>query len=366
MKIIHVSTQTSWGGGEKQVWYLMQELRAKGVEQILLCPKNSALALNAKEAGFEILERRKTPLFVITWGLELTRLVKKNKDAILHAHDAKAHNCTMVHALRNARTPIVVHRRIVKKQDGFYTKFKFNHPAVRKIICISSAVRESLIPIVTDASKFVLIPSGIKRKIQTLPSKGTIKTKIGIPTGARLILNIGSLLPQKQQLFFLQIAHAFFEKNPYARDAVYFAIMGEGPMRKTLESFISENELTSNCLMLGFLKNSQEILSASDILLSTSVDEALGNVVMEAFLAGVPVIASKSGGVRDLIEDQKTGFLAEDLKVEAFLSPCEELLKKPDLRAKIAAAALLKLEEFDIAKTSESMYRVYLSIQTFH
>jgi glycosyltransferase involved in cell wall biosynthesis len=315
----------NWGGGEKQILYLITELKKKSVEQTLVCPKNSILSEKAKDAGCTVIELKKTPFLVYTWSLKIHKLVNNGQNSILHAHDGKAHSCVLVHALSHPKTPIVLHRRLVKIEDNFYHRWKFNHPSIQKIICISSAVQSILEHIVSDKAKLVLIPSGIKidHKTRSAESKEKIRLKIGIPKQAQLLLNIGSLLPQKQQIFFLKIAKTYFEKFPNKKDSVYFAIMGEGPLKSALSVYISENGLAKNCILLGFIKNSQEILACSDLLLCTAVDEALGNVVLEAFLMGVPVIASKSGGFPDLITDQETGFLAEPLNEEDFLRSCE-------------------------------------------
>lgn len=365
MIIVHVSTQESWGGGEKQVFYLMTELRKKNVEQILICSQSSSLAQKAKAASFKVTELKKTPLLPLQWSSEIAKFVKQNPGSILHAHDGKAHNCLLMHALVNPHVPIIVHRRVVKEKRGAYSKYKFNHPSIRKIVCISTAVLQSLEPIITDKSKLLLIPSGIKLECKTVSeySKELVKKHFGIPKDSKLILNIGSLLEQKQQMFFLKVARAFFAKDPKRKESYFFAILGEGPLHEQLEEFIAQSDLKKNCLMLGFSKQVHEILSTANVLVSCSIDEALGNVVMEAFLAEVPVVASDSGGVIDLIKDGETGLLANPLNEASFLESCEELLNNAEFTKKITTAARKKLDDFNIEKTAESLYRLYLSIQ---
>ena len=365
MNIIHISTKSTWGGGEKQVWYLLNELHKKGITQTLVCAKDSALADKCRTAGFSIVELPKGPLFTVTWGLGLAKITQAFAKTILHIHDGQAHNVALVHTLFSAvKNPLVVHRRIIKKNISIYQRWKFNHHAIKKIICISSAVRENLLHALYDPAKIVLIPSGIdttQNAINTL-SKEAVKNRFGIPKDSRLIVNIGSLVPQKHQMTFLAAAKIFLNKNAEQSEAVRFAIVGEGPLRVDLEKFISHHSLTKHCLLLGFSNAVPDILAASDILVSTSVDEAFGNVIMEAFQAGTPVIATRSGGVQDLIEHKITGLLVEPLAAEAFAENCSFLLKHPETANTLRRNAFEKLSKFSIVSIADEIYKVYLSI----
>ena len=362
MIIIHVSTQISWGGGEKQVLYLMKELHKFGTEQILVCAKNSSLSKKAKVL-FSTVEIEKKFLSTIHWTQELLKLTRAHDDAILHAHDGMAHTAVYFHSLLSPNIPVIAHRRVIKNKLGYFSKLKYNHPSLKKIICISKAVRESLTSIVQDKNRLVLIPSGIKIEERNFDNKTEIKKEFGFNSSDELILNIGSLLEQKRQLFFLKIAKEYFNKFPNKRSKTHFLILGEGPLRQKLEEFIQKENLGKNCHLLGFTNRAQEILNSSDILVSTSVNEALGNVIMEAFLSKTAVIASDSGGVIDLIEAGKTGLLAKPLETESFVTSIERILGDATFKERIQLAGRHKLEEFNIENTSRDLYKVYLSLK---
>ncbi len=363
MKIIHISTQKTWGGGEKQIFSLMMELRKKNISQILVCPQGSVLSERSKISHFHVLEYRKHLFSFLNMQCKILQLTKNKADCILHAHDGKAHNFALFHALLNKKTPLIIHRRIVKNKIRFYSKIKFNHPSIRKIICISSAVLNSLKNNVQNSEKLALIPSGISTKISTITSdkRKSIRDEWGIDSKTKWILNIGSLVPQKQHIFFIELAAEFFNRHPKMLQDVNFSILGEGPLKNPLENLISEKKLSKKCLLLGFRKNSLEILQSADILLSTSTDEALGNVIMESFLTRIPVLASDSGGIPDLVENEVTGLLATPLDKEEFLKGLERLLISDDLCDRLKSNAFEKIKTFDIANTAESIYKVYLS-----
>jgi glycosyltransferase involved in cell wall biosynthesis len=354
----------TWGGGEKQILYLMSELRKKKIHQMLVCPVQSALSIKTKEAEFKVHELKRTSLLPIVWAFAIRSLIKNDEKIILHTHDGKAHNCAYIYALLNPEIPIIVHRRLVKTNDSFYNRLKYNHPSIKKVISISSAVQRNVNFILKDPSRSVLIPSGIKIDIikSSDEEKDRARSKMGLSKGSHLILNIGSMLEQKQQKFFLNLARLFFEKHPLRKQDVYFAILGDGPLMQDLASYIATHSLNNNCLLLGFSKQAQVILESADMLVSTSINEALGNVFMEALVLGVPVLASDSGGIRDLIVDGETGLLAEPLDEEDFLKNLEQLLDDYELRNKMTISGYKKLDSFNIEKTAEALYKIYLSI----
>ncbi len=365
MNIVHIATQGTWGGGEKQVWYLLNELRTKGIAQTLVCSKQSPLAKKCKESGYRVIEIPKSMMMTMTWAIHLRKLLQNIQTPILHAHDGKAHNIALMYTLlQKSPAPLVISRRLVQLKSSRYQRWKFNHRNVRKIICISSAVRESVATLMDDTSRLVVIPSGID--VQSFSKKNTskseIKTSLGLPADSRLILNIGSLVAQKQQKTFLQAAKFYLELNPQHGKTVFFAILGEGPLHQELDTYIRDNGLSTNALLLGFSDTAQAILAASDVLVSTSIEEALGNVIMEAFVANVPVIASDSGGVRDLIDDNKTGLLVPIQNPEAVARACEKLLSKPQLYQDLQRNAQNKIQLFRTDKMADDILKVYKSL----
>ncbi len=365
MNIIHISSQKDWGGGEKQVLYLLRELQKSKIPQILVCPQISVLGKQASEEGFTNYKLAKPLLFPFFWATKLKYLAEKEPNTILHAHDAQAHSCALLAAMLSSRDiPIIVHRRMVKQSKGLLRSYKFNHPSVKKIICISSLVLETMRSMVDDQKKLEYIPSGIDLSETPILKRNrlSILESLNLPQRAHLIINIGSLTEQKNQLSFLRTAKIFLEKYPDLGKNCTFAIFGKGPQQEHLSSFIRENHLEAHCFLVGFSQNIQEVLSISHILISTAIDEALGNVIMEAFRAGVPVIAANSGGVIDLIEDQKTGFLITKQDEAQFSSTCFDLLSDSEIFHKIRKNALEKINDFSILKVGKDIQLIYQSL----
>ena len=342
----------------------MLELKKRNLSQILYCPRGSELAQKLKDEQLPATELAKGPLWSLAWALKLKHATESDSETILHAHDGKAHNIALFLALINPHIRIVVHRRIIKTQNNPYYRWKYNHPSIRKIICISQAVYKSVAPIVHNPDRLILIPSGIKIQASsfTEPKKELVKSELGLPNKSQVVINIGSLLPQKNQIQFLEMAKLYLQRNPEKKGSTFFLILGEGPERARLERFIKDQALEESCRLLGYTQKAQEVLASADIFVSTAVDEALGNVILESFMARVPVVASRSGGFIDLIENEKTGFLVDLNNSRAFAQACEFLFQNPSRAQSLCDLAYRQLQDFDLEKTSESVYKIYQSI----
>lgn len=358
--IVHLSTQSKWGGGEKQILYLMKTLQEEEISQKLVCANNSALSKKASDLGFEVEALPKGFLFFLFWLPALWRLSSSTKDTIFHAHDANAHTCLFLLGILKPKIKTVLHRRIVKKKVSLFAKWKLNHPSIQSIICISSAVKNSLAPLIKEKTKLRYIPSGIslnnRIEDQEKPELFNFSEK------TRVYLSIGSLLPQKQHHIFIEIAGEYFKRQAHRKEDTLFLILGKGPLYAALKSDIESRGIERNCKLLGFRKDTANILKNSSALVCTSREEALGNVILEAFLYKTPVIAAKSGGIPDLVEDEKTGLLIEDFNVNDFVSAIERMESDQELKNRLIENASTKLENFNIQKTNRLILELYSSL----
>jgi len=90
MRILHISTPTSWRGGEQQIAWLMEELRAKNVEQFLFCPTNSVMSNYARREKFSFFKFRKIFAYSPVTAWRLKNICTKNKVDLIHVHDSRA------------------------------------------------------------------------------------------------------------------------------------------------------------------------------------------------------------------------------------------------------------------------------------
>ncbi|MCD8497628.1 MAG: glycosyltransferase family 4 protein [Alphaproteobacteria bacterium] len=168
---------------------------------------------------------------------------------------------------------------------------------------------------------------------------------------------------RKRPELFLEIARLL--KN-HAPDQFKFIMAGafyddyEARLKTLAQHYNLENDLT----FTGFVNDPQKILAGFDILIAPAENEAFGRVLVEAMALGVPVIASKSGGHVEIIEDGKTGFLCTPDEAQSFADKVITLQNDAALKERITEAALAeskKYEASEIARRFEEIYEGVLS-----
>ncbi len=361
---------TTWGGGEQQIVYLMNHIEQNTeYKQLALCPAGSALAEALAERQLPHLTLPGKVFFGANWVWAVRKLVAAHKIKLVHTHDSKAHSYALLASVfcTDPELRLIVHRRVaVPLSPGAVTRLKYNHPRIAKIICVSSFVRQVTAPRISAQSKVCTIQSGIDlERLKRLNEKKIDSAQdLALPKDGMLVLNIGSLKPQKRQDLFVQMAHLMLQNETIRSMNPYFLIVGSGELQESLESQIRALGCGDRVRLAGFRKDAAALLSSSALLVQTSENEGLGNVIMEAFVANVPVVCSNSGGVVDLIESGVTGLLAQPGDARAFAEQCTRVLVDHALRDALTTAAAHKIKDFAIEVTAVRICSVYAEVRS--
>ncbi|MDK2909148.1 MAG: L-malate glycosyltransferase [Bacteroidales bacterium] len=358
MKVMHISTQEKWGGGEQQLLYLIQHL--ENVLHIVFCPYHAPLHAKAAQLGI------KTFPFttVFSWLQNLTlpyriwSLVRQNQPDVIHAHDSKAHTLVwLASCLWRIKTPLIVSRRVtLGKHRNYLSRIKYNHPSIVYYICVSEAVRHSLQKVVKQNEKLKVIYSGIHPSRFPYRSPiNYIRDEFQIPQHIRIIGNIASLVPAKDYATFLTTASLLIQQ----RSDLRFFIVGEGPERKKLEELAQQLNINNYVIFTGFRKDIENILPSFDIFLFTSQSEGLGTIVLDAMVCGVPVVATRAGGIPEMIHHPENGLLADPGDAAALAEAVSRLLEDETLRKKITRRASAWVKEFEASRMATLTFKIY-------
>ncbi len=196
----------------------------------------------------------------------------------------------------------------------------------RKVIAISEPVRRHLIEdFKVDPERIVLIRHGIdlKRFRPHHPQEKTALRRFwSIPEDKRVVGHIGRLSVVKGQVIFLEAAHMLLAR----RHDVFFLLIGEGPEKAALRAAMERWGLEPHVRLVAATKDTSLALSLMDVFVMPSLEEGLGLSVLEAQAQGVPVVASRVGGLRDIIEDGVTGRLVAPRDAGGFTEAVGRLL----------------------------------------
>lgn len=364
MKILHVSTPTSWRGGEQQAAYLAIALKAYGIDQIVLCPDQSVLSTRMKAADIPVEIFSSRGILNYNLARHIAKLCKNKNIDIIHCHDSHAHSAAVISvSIFNTTTPIIVSRRVdFPVSVNLMSRWKYNHPSVKRILCVSEMIKTINAPAIKDPSKLTVVYSGIDLSRYNIPiHPRKLITELHLSPSTRLVGNISALADHKDYPTFLRTAAAICKEY----GDIHFIIAGIGPEEEKIKSIILEQNLGDKVHLLGFREDVVEVIQSLDVFLMTSITEGLGTIVLDAFAAGIPVVSTRAGGIPEMVVNGVTGLLADPGDVLALKNATLRILNDPALRKQLTDNALSRVQDFSFQATAEKTLDVYRAIMQY-
>jgi glycosyltransferase involved in cell wall biosynthesis len=352
--IVHVASGREWRGGQRQVWLLARELGRLGAQQVVVTGGDSELARRLKASGVRVrpaswragLDPR------VAWPI-LDEL--RQGGAVLHAHDAHALTLAALCAALT-RTPLVVTRRVI-----FPLRRRFLWRQAHRIIAISSAVREALLAEGLEPERVIVIPSAVDLDgLSAHPNDG-IRHRLGLPRNGQVAVNLGALTAEKDQSTLVVAAARLVQDLP----DLHWVIVGDGPLRARLEAQILEKGVQSRFHLIGHMADPEQALAGADLYVLSSTSEGLGSSALAAMALGVPVVATRVGGVPDLLGSGR-GIMVEPRNPAAFADAVRRVLTDSGLRQELTSAARKELARYSLGAMAERVQSVYRSCAHSH
>jgi glycosyltransferase involved in cell wall biosynthesis len=234
--------------------------------------------------------------------LEARKVVESVQPDIIAAHTSNAHLTGMLVA---GGRPLVVHRRVdFSVQGGLLKRMKYRRP--HKYIAVSDAVRQVLVTGGVETSKIDVVHDGVDPpNVSAEFCRTTARDKLSLPSDAFLVVAIGALVPHKGHRVLVDAIHSLRERKHKVR----CLIIGEGPERQRLQAQIQQNQLGGVVTLMGHKPDILPILGAADLFCHPSIEEGMGQVILEVMHCGVPIVATSAGGIPELVTDLETAIL---------------------------------------------------------
>jgi L-malate glycosyltransferase len=203
--------------------------------------------------------------------------------------------------------------------------------------------------------KIWVIHNGLDLKRFDVPSSHFASTPV--ENRQITVAIVANLRPEKGHLVFLKAVQQFIKSMPHSQ----FLIVGDGPMRETIETHIKELRLAGSVKMTGSVTNIPALLRSVDIVVLASLkNEGLPNTVMEAMAAGKPVIATDVGGTRELVSEGVTGYLVPSGDARVLADRMRTLALSPGTQKTMGEKARRKIEErFTVEQIARRFERLY-------
>lgn len=362
MRILHLHKITGISGSERHLLSLLPALRERGVDARFLgldVPGTDAPRFYRElaAAGVPYEQVRCTVDLNPRMAVEVVRAVRRVGPDLLHTHLVHADIYGSI-ASRATRVPLVSSRH----NDDRYLLGPFRHidrafaRRARKIIAISDAVRRFLEQAGLPRSKLVTVHYGL----DTLPNAASEVTppELGIRQDTPLLLAIGRLIAQKDHKTLLKAFAAVRAAHPEA----VLAILGSGPLEAETRRLVSSLGLDGAVLLPGRIET-RDWLERADVFVHTSRWEGFGIVLLEAMLAGLPVVATHVSAVPEVVADSLTGLLVDPGDVAALSTALSQLLDDPDRARELGRRGGERARtEFSVARMVDGTIEVYDSV----
>ena len=338
---------------------LTRHLLKSGHHSVVAADPRGVLSSRLQAAGFPTVPLRIRNHLDFWAAFQLRRLVRNNDYDIVHFHTARAHALSPY--LRRLKAKRIVTRRMdYPLRTGVITRLLYSH-SVEKVIAISQGVRSALVAGGIPKSHIRLIPSGVDtaRFTPDPAARARVRSQYDIDAQTPLVISVGALVERKGHDLLLATAQQLKKKGCHVR----YLICGDGPLRSPLEAQVRTLALSRDVQFTGFCSNIADFLSAADIFIHVPHHEGLGVAVIEALAAGLPTIASKVGGIPEIIEEQKTGLLIPPQNVDLLITSLIRLLSVPTFARQLGKAGQKFVRaRFDISITTQANEALYMEV----
>lgn len=358
LRIVGVDPERGFSGGESQVLGLSVELARMGHRAELLCDPSGRLWPRAQAAGIACHPLAIRNSLDLRAGLALRRFLRRNRFDVIHFHTSRAHALAPYAAgVVGAR---VVTRRMDYPPNRLFAPWLYGR-AVEGVAAISQAVAQSLIGTGVAGRDIQVIASGVDCEHFVPPrveQRAAARAAIGLAPGEIAIGTAGSLDTRKGHRYLIDALSLLAGRG--LRPTCLLA--GDGPLRAALAEQAHAAGLDDKVRLLGSLADPRTLFWSIDIYVQPSLKEGLGVALMEAMACGLPAIASRAGGMEELIEDGVSGRLFTPGDSATLSGTLEELILSGAGRARLGEAARARMARyFSMAAMARGTLALYLA-----
>ncbi len=357
MFAVHIDTAETWRGGQNQALLTVLGLQQRGHRVVLVAHPDGELRRRASDK-VETVAIGPHGEMDLKAAWQLSRLIRRWRPDVVHAHDPHA---VALGALAvsigspDPRPPLVAARRVdFHIRGNAFSLWKYRQVAC--FVAASHAIAAMLRGDGVDESRVVVVHEGIDVERVQETATANIHETFWLPAGVPVVGNIAALVPHKGQKYLVDAAPLVRRHVP----DVHFVILGEGELRAALEKQVKEAHLEKHVLLPGFRTDVLSLMKSLDVFVMSSVTEGLGTSLLDAMAAERPIVATRAGGIPEVVEDGETGLLVPVRDAVRLADAILRLLKDPGLRERLGKAGLARVRaRFSVGRMVDETIAVY-------
>jgi glycosyltransferase involved in cell wall biosynthesis len=297
----------------------------------------------------------------LSWVGRLRSLVRERRVDVLHVHSP--------YVAAVARTALGRHRPVLVTTEhnvweryhrSTYWANAVTFPRNDHVFAVSDEVRESIrFP---RPVRFLRTPPletlhhGIDvDRVRATPAADGVREELGIDPAVPVVGTVANFKPHKGYEYLLEVAAGVARVRPEAR----FVFVGQGPMRERMFDEARRLGIAETIVFAGFREDALRLVRSFDVFALSSVHEGLPLALLEAMALGCPPVATRVGGVGEVIHDGVDGITVEPRQPAAQAEQILRILEDDDLRGRLSAGAERRASDFDVRVAIRRIERVY-------
>ena len=318
MKILHVDTGKEWRGGQRQALFLHDALRERGHDSRIVCNEKGVFKDRLTENYYSVRYRNELDFSFVRLILEI---VDDFKPDIIHSHDAHALTPSLFVRMLRSKVRHVHTRRVdFSVNKGWLSVRKYRNRWLDRLVAISGAVKnilkndgipESKIDVIYDG---VYFPNSVDQE-----AVGRIRAEFN---GKTIVGNLGNFADHKDHYTLIKA----YDKICHKRNDTVLLLVGDGPLYQEIQGYVNSLSCKGSVIFTGFRTDVYELISAMDIFVITSKEEGLCTTIIDAMHLKKPIVATRAGGIPELVKDGCNGYLSEVREFELIAQQIIELI----------------------------------------
>ncbi len=350
MRIVHLDTSLELRGGQLQLLLLALGLRARGHEQMIVCPESSQLESRARQENFRVFALPSLDAAGAYGILTLRQQLRVEPCDVLHAHDGRGHTISW---LASFGLPV---RRVASRRVTFLPRRLWLHRVkytrtCDAVVAISKFVRQRLIDSGVPEARVEVIPDGVEIPA-TLPdaaARARVRARWNWGAQEFVVGFLGAASREKGQDLAMHAATLLRERAPQVR-----VVLASAPVSGS--ALLAS---TSTIRVERYPRNLADFFAGLDLFIMPSRAEGLGSAALNAMAYGLPVVATRVGGLPEIVEEGETGWLVPPESPQALADAIAAAAADPRL-AELGSNARQRARQFSVdimLDRTEALYR---------
>lgn len=368
LRVVTLVDRLGTGGAERLAIQTTTRLDPERFERTLVASRDFGVAVSQQHvanaladlraAGVRVIGLKRTSALQVWAWWPLYRLLRRERVDVLHSHKFGSNLWGTIIG-RLARVPVIVAHEHTWSYEGQPLRKLADRAVIARgssaLIAVSREDQRRMVEVERIRPQDTLfIPNGIPAPPPA--AGGDVRAELGVAADAPVIGTVSVLRPQKALDVLLRATKLLVAEFP----ALRLLIAGEGDRREALEALTAELGLDDHVMFLGVRTDVPDVLAALDLAVSTSDFEGSPLSVMEYMEAARPVVATRVGGVPDLIDDGEQGLLVEPQDPVAFAAAVAQLLRDPERARRMGERGRERRRtEFDIGVMVQRLEALY-------